>query len=299
MADQRIFASPLARRLAEKAGLDLKAIQGSGPRGRIVKVDILAAGGRVAPSPSPLAGLPAVQASPPAQPLPADAAFTAVPNTQMRKIIARRLAEAKASIPHFYLSVDCEMDALMKVRAELNARSDAYKLSLNDFIIRAVALGLKAVPAANASWSEDFVRRWTDIDVAVAVATESGLVTPIIRHADRKGLAEISAEIKALAARGRENRLRPEEYQGGGITISNLGMYGIREFAAIINPPQGAILAVGGAEPRPVVKNGALAVATMMSCTLSVDHRVIDGAVGAQFLAAFKGLIQDPLSMLL
>lgn len=290
MAEKRVFASPLARRLAAEAGIDLALLAGSGPRGRIVKADILAAG--KAP---PVLALPAKAAPLP----PTDAAFEAVPNSQVRKVIARRLAEAKATIPHFYLTIECEMDSLLKVRAELNARSDAYKLSVNDFIVRAVALALKAVPAANASWSEEYVRRWTDIDVAVAVATEGGLVTPVIRHADRKGLAEISNEVKTLAARGRENRLRPEEYQGGGITISNLGMFGIKEFAAIINPPQGAILAVGAALPRPVVKNGALAVATMMSCTLSVDHRVIDGAVGAQFLAAFKGLVQDPMSMLL
>lgn len=217
----------------------------------------------------------------------------------MRKVIARRLTEAKQTVPHFYLTIDCEVDALLKVRAELNGRSDAYKLSVNDFVVRGVALALRKVPAANAAWGEEAIRRYTDIDVSVAVATPNGLITPVVHHADRKGLAEISNEMKALAAKARDGKLKPEEYQGGGFTISNLGMYGIREFAAIINPPQGCILAVGAAEQRPVVRNGALAVATVMTCTLSVDHRVVDGAVGAEFLAAVKTLVEDPLSMLL
>jgi pyruvate dehydrogenase E2 component (dihydrolipoamide acetyltransferase) len=299
----RVFASPLAKRLAGDAGLNLDRVGGSGPHGRIVKADVEAA---LAAPPAPKVAAPVAA---PAAPTPAPVAVAAVPsfepafeaiaNSSMRKVIARRLTEAKQNVPHFYLTIDCQVDALMKIRGELNGRSDAYKLSVNDFIVRAVALALRKVPAANAAWGEDAIRRYTDIDISVAVATPRGLITPIVHHADHKGLAEISNEVKSLAAKARDNKLKPEEYQGGGFTISNLGMYGIREFAAIINPPQGCILAVGTAEQRPVVKGGALAVATVMTCTLSVDHRVVDGAVGAEFLAAFKAFIEDPLSMLL
>ncbi len=297
----RVFASPLARRIAADAGLTLSTVTGSGPHGRIVKADVEAA---IAKGVSPVVPAVAPAAAPVAAPAPVVAnpfepAFEEQPNSSMRKVIAKRLTEAKQTIPHFYLSVDVELDALLKVRSELNARSESMKLSVNDFIIRAVALALKKVPAANASWGEAAIKRYTDIDVSVAVATPSGLITPIIHHADHKGLGEISSEMKTLAAKARDGKLMPEEYQGGGFTISNLGMYGIKEFSAIINPPQGAILAVGAGEQRPVVKNGALAIATVMTVTLSVDHRVIDGAVGAQFLAAFKPLIEDPLSMLL
>ena len=219
----------------------------------------------------------------------------------MRKVIAQRLQEAKREVPHFYLTVDCAVDALLETRAQLNERSDAYNLSVNDFVIRAAALALRKVPAANASWVDGALRQYQSADISVAVAIEDGLVTPIVRNADGKGLAEISAEVKELAGRARAKpmALAPEEYQGGTFSVSNLGMYGIKEFAAIINPPQSMILAVGTAEQRPVVKDGALAVATMMSCTLSVDHRVVDGALGATFLQAFKGLIEDPLTMLL
>jgi pyruvate dehydrogenase E2 component (dihydrolipoamide acetyltransferase) len=305
----RVFASPLARRLAKAGGLDLARIAGTGPHGRVVKADIeaaLAAGtGRPAPVVAPIVAPPPVPASAPVVPAPQpttnpfEPAYEEIPNSSMRKVIARRLTEAKQTVPHFYLTVDCTIDALLGVRSDLNKRSDAYKLSVNDFVIRAVALALKKVPAANAAWGEAAIRRYTDIDISVAVATPNGLITPVIRHADRKGLADISAEMKALAVKARDGKLKPEEYQGGGFTISNLGMYGVREFAAIINPPQGCILAVGAGEQRPVVKEGALAVATQMTTTLSVDHRVVDGAVGAEFLAAFKALIQDPLSMLL
>ena len=230
--------------------------------------------------------------------------FTEVPNSTARKTIARRLAESKRDIPHFYLTVDCEMDALLKLRGDLNARAPkegegSYKLSVNDFVIRAVALALRRVPAANASWTEDAIRLYTNVDVSVAVATPMGLITPIIRRADTKGLAEISREIKDLAERARGAKLMPEEYQGGGFTISNLGMYGIKSFSAIINPPQSCILAIGAAEQRAVVKKGALAIATVMTCTLSVDHRSVDGAVGAEFLATFKPMIEDPTTMLL
>ncbi len=304
-AGDRVFASPLAKRLAAEAGLDLKAVQGTGPHGRVVKADVEAAvKGGIKAAPAAAAPAAAAAAAPKAAPAPAAAnpfepAYEEIANSSMRKVIARRLTEAKQTVPHFYLTIDCEVDALLKVRAELNGRSDAYKLSVNDFVIRAVALALRKVPAANASWGEEAIKRYTDVDISVAVATPNGLITPIVRHADHKGLAAISNEMKELAGKAKDGKLKPEEFQGGGFTISNLGMFGIKEFAAIINPPQGCILAVGAGEQRPVVKNGALAIATVMSCTLSVDHRVVDGAVGAEFLAAFKKLIEDPLSMLL
>ena len=217
----------------------------------------------------------------------------------MRKVIARRLTEAKQTVPHFYLTIDLQIDQLLKTRAELNGRSDEYKLSVNDFVIRATALALKKVPAANAAWTDDAILQYENADISVAVATPTGLITPIIKAAETKGLVEISNAMKDLAKRARDGKLKPEEFQGGTFSISNLGMFGVREFGAIINPPQGCILAVGAGEQRPVVKDGALAVATVMSCTLSVDHRVVDGAVGAEFLAVFKKLIEDPLSMLL
>ena len=229
------------------------------------------------------------------------AGYRDTPASTMRKVIARRLQEAKREVPHFYLTVDCTVDALLETRASLNGRSEALRLSVNDFVIRAAALALRKVPDANASWVDGALRRYDSADVSVAVAIEDGLVTPIVRNADGKGLAEISAEVKALAGRARAKPmgLAPEEYQGGTFSVSNLGMFGVREFSAIINPPQAMILAVGAAEQRPVVKDGALAVASVMSCTLSVDHRVVDGALGARFLQAFKGLIEDPLTMLL
>ncbi|OAN52881.1 pyruvate dehydrogenase complex dihydrolipoamide acetyltransferase [Paramagnetospirillum marisnigri] len=303
VSGDRVFASPLARRIAKDANLDLKLVSGTGPRGRVVKVDVeaaIAAGPVAKSAPAAAPAAPAPKPAPaPAVASPFEPAFEEIPNSSMRKVIARRLTEAKSTIPHFYLSIDCELDALLKVRADLNGRSDAYKLSVNDFVVRAVALALKKVPAANASWGEDAIKRYTDVDISVAVATPTGLITPIVHHADHKGLAAISNEMKALAAKARDGKLKPEEFQGGGFTISNLGMFGVKDFAAIINPPQGCILAVGAGEQRPVVKNGALAIATVMTCTLSVDHRVVDGAVGAEFLAAFKKLIEDPLSMLL
>ena len=298
----RIFASPLARRMAKQAGLALEAIAGTGPNGRIVKVDIEAAIAAAAAAPASAA--PAAPAAAPASApalAAAPAAYQDAPASTMRKVIAQRLQEAKREVPHFYLTIDCAVDALLETRAQLNERSDSYSLSVNDFVIRAAALALRKVPAANASWVDGALRQYGSADISVAVAIEDGLVTPIVRNADGKGLAEISAEVKELAGRARAKPmgLAPEEYQGGTFSVSNLGMYGIKEFAAIINPPQSMILAVGTAEQRPVVKDGALAVATMMSCTLSVDHRVVDGALGAQFLQAFKGLIEDPLTMLL
>jgi len=286
--------------MAAAAGLDLAAVGGSGPNGRIVKTDIeaaLAKGPAARPAAAPAA---AAQPSAPAPTVVGLPPFTEVPNSQTRKVIARRLGESKRDAPHFYLSIDCEIDQLLKIRQELNGRAgDKYKLSVNDFVIRASALALKQVPAANASWTDTAIRLYHQADVSVAVATPGGLITPIIRGADAKGLAAISNEMKELAGRAREGKLKPEEYQGGTFSVSNLGMYGITSFAAVINPPQGAILAVGAGEQRPVVKEGALAIATMMTCTLSVDHRVVDGAVGAEFLAAFKKLVEDPLTMLL
>ena len=287
---QRIFASPLARRMAQQAGIDLGAVNGSGPHGRIVKADIeVFRTGRA----------PAAPAARPAE-MPGAPAFDLVPLTSMRKVIARRLTESKQQVPHFYVSIDCEIDALLDMRARLNGAADGtYKLSLNDFVIKTVAIALAKVPAANASWFNDGIRRYRQADISVAVALEDGLITPIIRDAGAKGLKTISDEMKELAERARDGKLMPEEYQGGTFSISNMGMYGVKDFAAVINPPQGCILAVGAGEPRPVVKDGALAIATVMSCTLSVDHRAVDGAVGAAFLAAFKKLIEDPLTMLL
>ncbi len=301
---ERVFASPLARRMAKQAGLDVAAIEGSGPHGRIVKKDIeaaLAAGVAQAPPP---ADRPAAPPAAPAVEAPGMPAYVEVPHTVMRKIIARRLVESKREAPHFYLTIDCRIDELLKVREELNGRSPeegpgAYRISVNDFVIRAAALALKQVPAANATWTETAIRRYQAADISVAVALPDGLITPIIRGADQKGLADISREMVELAARARAGKLTPEEYQGGTFSISNLGMFGIKDFAAVINPPQGCILAVGAGGQRPVVTDGALALATVMSCTLSVDHRAVDGAVGAEFMAAFKQLIEDPLTMLL
>ena len=303
----RIFASPLARRMAKQAGLTLEAIAGTGPNGRIVKADIEAAIAAAAAAPAPAAPAASAPAAATPAPVPAPvspaaaAAYQDAPASTMRKVIAQRLQAAKQEVPHFYLTIDCAVDALLETRAQLNERSDTYTLSVNDFVIRAAALALRKVPAANASWVDGVLRQYGSADVSVAVAIEDGLVTPIVRNADSKGLAEISAEVKELAGRARAKPmgLAPEEYQGGTFSVSNLGMFGIKEFAAIINPPQSMILAVGTAEQRPVVKDGALAVATMMSCTLSVDHRVVDGALGAKFLQVFKGLIEDPLNMLL
>ncbi len=291
----RIFASPLARRIAADAGLDLGHVSGSGPRGRIVKRDVEAA---IASGVS--AAAPAAPAAPVAVgAMPGMPDYIAIPNSMMRKTIARRLSESKQQAPHFYLTVDCRLDELLELRKKLNNNATDFKLSVNDLIIRAAALALKQVPAANASWFEDEIRQWQAVDISVAVAIDGGLITPIIRGAEGKGLKQISAEMKDLAGRARDGKLLPEEYQGGTFSISNLGMFGIKEFAAVINPPQGAILAVGAGEQRPVVNDGELAVATVMSCTLSSDHRVVDGAVGAEFMQAFKLLIEDPLKMLL
>jgi pyruvate dehydrogenase E2 component (dihydrolipoamide acetyltransferase) len=296
--------------MAANAGVDLNAVAGSGPHGRIVKADIEAAlqGAKPAARPAPAAApVTAPAAAKPPAPMPAPSPgqaavppFELVPTTTMRKVIARRLTEAE-QIPHFFLTVDCHIDPLLKVRADLNTRGekDGFKLSVNDFVIKAAALALRKMPAVNAAWTDDGMMMFKSIDVSVAVALPAGLITPIIHHADQKGLATISSEMKDLAGRAREGKLKPEEFQGGTFSISNLGMYGMREFTAILNPPQSCILAVGAGEQRPVVKDGALAIQTMMSCTLTCDHRVVDGALGAEFLGVIKKLIEDPLSMML
>ena len=248
---------------------------------------------------------PAEPAAAPKAAAPAEGGppYVEVPNSGMRKVIAKRLTQSKRDAPHFYLTIDCDIDALMAMREQLNSRSPegdgAYKISVNDFVTRAVALALRAYPDANCSWTEEAIRYYQTVDVSIAVSTPNGLLTPVIKNADQKGLAAISNEVKQLARRARDGKLKPEEYQGGGFTISNLGMYGIHDFAAVINPPQACLLAVGAAEKRPVVKDNALAIATMMSCTLSIDHRAVDGAKGAEYLQVFKKLIEDPLRMML
>ena len=314
-ASARVFASPLARRIAKEAGIALEGVHGSGPGGRIVRADVEAAMAAPKPAPAPVAApvvAPVIVARPalvaaPVAPKPV-AAITAphrlVPHTTIRKVIARRLSEAKQTIPHFYVTMDMEIDALLKLRGTLNAKSTkdgpgAFKLSVNDLVIKAVAAALRRVPAANASWTDDAMVLYDDVDISVAVAIEGGLITPIIRRADQKGLVMISNEMKDLAARAKAGKLKPDEFQGGGFSISNLGMFGIASFSAIVNPPQGGILAVGAGQQRPVVRDGALAIATVMTCTASVDHRVIDGAVAAEFMAALKTMIEDPMSLML
>ncbi len=300
-----VFASPLARRMAAQAGLDLAGVQGSGPNGRIVKADVEAAMGRpkAAPAAAP-APAPAAAPAPKAPAAPISAPHKAVPHSSIRKVIARRLSEAKQTIPHFYVSMDIEIDALLKLRADLNAKSPkdgpaSFKLSVNDLVIKATAVALRRFPTVNASWTDDAMIQYDDVDISIAVSTPTGLITPIIRKADTKGLAAISNEMKDLAARAKTGKLKPDEFQGGGFSISNMGMYGVSNFSAIINPPQAGILAVAAGQQRPVVKDGALAVATVMTCTLSVDHRVIDGALAAEFIQALKGIIEEPLSLML
>ncbi|MCH2276796.1 MULTISPECIES: pyruvate dehydrogenase complex dihydrolipoamide acetyltransferase [Thalassospira] len=305
----RVKASPLARRIAANEGVDLGKVEGSGPRGRVVKRDVEAA---MSSKPADKAAASAPAADKPAATPQAPAAsgwnpdltglpeYEEIPNSSMRKVIARRLTQSKQQVPHFYLTVDCELDNLLATRKQLNEKAgEGVKVSVNDFVIRAASIALKRVPAANAVWTDAAILQCKQQDISVAVAIDGGLITPVIRNAGGKGLAEISTEMKALAGKAREGKLKPEEFQGGTFSVSNLGMFGIKEFSAIINPPQGCILAVGAGEQRAVVKDGALAIATVMSCTLSVDHRVVDGAVGAEFMAEFKKLIEDPLSMLL
>jgi len=292
---KRLAASPLAKRIAEKEGVDIANIHGSGPKGRVVKIDIENFLANRTPGPSKIKLEPTLKSD------LSDQDYVEVPNSSTRKIIARRLSESKRNIPHFYLTLDCCVDKLLSLRKKLNMVENAdYKISVNDFILRAVALALKKSPAVNASWTDHSIHQLNNIDISVAVATEGGLITPIIRKADSKGLSVISSEVRELAFRAREGRLMPNEYEGGSITVSNLGMFGIKEFAAIINPPQSSILAVGAAIRQPVVNShDEIEVATVMSCTLSADHRIVDGAVGAKFLAQFKSFIEEPLTMLL
>ncbi|MFD2238982.1 pyruvate dehydrogenase complex dihydrolipoamide acetyltransferase [Aureimonas populi] len=317
---ERVFASPLARRIAKDQGVDLSAVKGSGPNGRIVKADVEAAakGGAVQKpdaAPAPKADAPAPAVAPAKGPsddqirkLFPEGSYEEILHDGMRKTIAKRLVESKQTVPHFYLSLDCELDALLALRKQLNdaaptvkveaGEKPAYKLSVNDLVIKAMAMALKAVPDANASWTETAILRHKHADVGVAVSIEGGLITPIVRRADEKTLSTISNEMKDLARRARARKLKPEEYQGGTTAVSNLGMFGIKNFAAVINPPHATILAVGAGEQRAVVKGGEVKVATVMSVTLSTDHRAVDGALGAELLSAFKQLIENPMGML-
>ena len=307
---QRIFASPLARRIAEQKGVDLRAVQGSGPHGRIVKADVEAAKPGAAPVAQP-GKAPAGQPQPGAAPAPrqvqsleqqgiAPGSYDLIPLDGMRKTVARRMTDSFRDVPHFPLTIDLELDALLAARTKINAllEKEGVKVSVNDMVIKAAAVALKRVPEANASYTPEGIAMHHHADVAMAVALEHGLITPIIRQAELKGLAEIAKEAKDLAERARARKLKPDEFQGGTFSVSNLGMFGIKSFASIINEPQGAILSVGVGEKRPVVRGDQLAVATVMSCTLTCDHRVVDGAIGARWLAAFKALIEDPITMI-
>jgi pyruvate dehydrogenase E2 component (dihydrolipoamide acetyltransferase) len=308
----RIFASPLARRLAKEAGIDVAAISGSGPRGRVVKSDVEAAkAGKVplkaAPAAAP-AGAPALAAGMTKQQVMAlyeEGSYEVVPNDGMRKVIAARLTEAKQTVPHFYLTLDCRIDALLEAREQINTAAPkdkdgkpAYKLSVNDFVIKAWAAALQKVPTANATWAVDSILYHKHSDVAVAVAVPGGLFTPVVHAAETKSLRQISEEVKDLASRARNKKLAPHEYQGGTSAVSNLGMYGITDFAAVINPPHGTILAVGVGEERVYADKGQVKTGHFMTVTLSCDHRSVDGALGAELLAAFKGLIETPVMML-
>jgi pyruvate dehydrogenase E2 component (dihydrolipoamide acetyltransferase) len=305
----RVFASPLARRLAKETALELGRIQGSGPHGRIIARDIEAAKagkGLITPAPTVPAPMPAVAA-------PADeriralfeaGSYDVVPHDNMRRVIARRLVEAKLTIPHFYLTLDCNIGKLLAGREEINALAPkdkegkpAYKLSVNDFVIKALALALQRVPEANVTWTEGAMLKHKRSDIGVAVSIPGGLITPVVRHAETKSLSVISNEMKDFAARARARRLKPEEYQGGTSAVSNLGMYGVKDFAAVINPPHATILAVGAGEERAVVRDGKIEAQWMMSVTLSTDHRAVDGALGAQLLGAFRALIENPVLM--
>ncbi len=295
----RVFASPLARRLAAAHNVDIYSIKGSGPRGRIIKRDIEAAAGKSQTA--------AAQVSAPAPvasgPLPyTEDSYDTVPLDGMRRTIASRLTASFRDVPHFPLMVDIELDKLLKLRAEINGASPegegAYKLSVNDLLIKASALALKAVPDANASYTPDAILKHKHADIAVAVAIEGGLITPVIRQAENKSLTSISQEMKTLAQKARDRKLAPEEYQGGTFSLSNLGMFGIKAFGSILNEPQGLILSVGAGEKRPVVKDDALAIATVMTVTLTCDHRVVDGSVGAEWISVFKGMIENPMRLL-
>jgi pyruvate dehydrogenase E2 component (dihydrolipoamide acetyltransferase) len=292
---QRLFASPLARRIAAQNQVDIQTLKGRGPRGRILRADVEHA----------------MNSKVPNMALPSTPQSSQVKHSQIRKVIAQRLVESKQNIPHFYLSVDCEIDSLKGMLKELNANAPAslnsitgnkeatYKLTINDFLVKAVAKAMEQVPQVNSSWSDTAMLHHEDIDISIAVSTDAGLITPIVCKANTKGLVSISSEIRQLAATARKGQLQAHQYQGGGFTISNLGMYGIDNFSAIINPPQACILAVGVGKQKPVVKDGELAVATLMNLTLSADHRVVDGAVGAQFLSVLKRFVESPAHLML
>jgi pyruvate dehydrogenase E2 component (dihydrolipoamide acetyltransferase) len=289
---ERIKSSPLARRMAEQQKIDLALVNGSGPNGRIIRADIEAFS---------LPDIPVVKNDIPQVYKEDYSDYEILPINNIRKVVARRLTEAKQEVPHFYLTVDCEIDNLLNVRDDLNSRAknNEFKISINDMIIKACAVALMQVPAANASWSEEGIKIYKNANISVAVAINDGLITPIINNANSKGLMTISNEMKELVTQAQDGTLTPDQYQGGTFSISNLGMYGVKNFQAIINPPQGCILAVGKIEKKPVVKNDEITIASIMSATLSVDHRVVDGAIGAQFLNSIKTLIEDPLGMLL
>ena len=314
---ERMFASPLARRIAKEAGVELAAVSGTGPHGRIIRKDVEAAiaSGVKAPAAKPAASAPAPQAAVAAGAsdeatlkMFEEGSYELVPHDGMRKTIARRLMESKLTVPHFYLTIDCELDALLALRAQLNAAAPviktekgevpAYKLSVNDLVIKATALALRDIPEANVSWTDAGMVKHKHSDVGVAVSIPGGLITPIVRGAETKALSAISNEMKDLAKRARDRKLKPSEYQGGTTSVSNLGMFGVKDFAAIINPPHATIFAVGAGEQRAVVKNGELAVANVMSVTLSTDHRAVDGALAAELAKVFKNYIENPLSLL-
>jgi pyruvate dehydrogenase E2 component (dihydrolipoamide acetyltransferase) len=294
----RVFASPLAKRIAKDKGINLASVKGTGPGGRIVRADL-----DKAPAGSGIpANAPARAASGPNARALADAygmKYTAIPNNNIRKIVAQRLQESKQTVPHFYLTIECRIDDLLSARKQINEMSNGqYKVSVNDFVVKAAALALKAYPPANTAWTDEAILQFEDADISIAVATPNGLMTPIVKAAQNKSIKDISVEIKDLAMRAREGKLKPQEFQGGTFTVSNLGMFGIREFGAIINPPQSCILAVGAGVEQPVVNNGKVEVGTIMNCTLSVDHRSVDGAVGAEYLQIFKKYIENPASIL-
>lgn len=301
-SEDRIVASPLARRMAGLLGVDLAGLQGSGPRGRIVKADVEAAAGRRSAEPEPAGSRPVAAAEAVARaPLPDGMSpFETVKLSNMRRTIARRLTESKQTVPHFYLSIDVRLDALLNLRTELNKslESKGIKISVNDFLVKALGVALGEVPDANVSFAGDHLKRFARADISVAVAIPGGLITPVIRDAANKRLSEIAGEMKSLAERARAGKLQPDEYTGGTASLSNLGMYGIRQFDAVINPPEGLILAAGAGEKRPCVVDDSLAIATVMTLTGSFDHRAIDGAVGAELMGAVRSLIENPLSML-
>ncbi len=297
----RIFASPLAKRIAKDRGVDLSALKGSGPHGRIVRADVEGVKGGASVGMSQ--GTARKSASGPDARQLADLlgmSYTAVPNSGVRKVIAARLSESKQTVPHFYLTIDCRIDALLAARKALNENGDGkFKLSVNDFVIKAAAMALKAYPAANVAWTDESLLQFEHADISVAVATPAGLITPIVKAAETKSVVDISNEMKDLAKRARDGKLKPTEFQGGTFSVSNLGMYGIKDFAAIINPPQACILAVGAGVEQAVVNNGKIEIGTLMGCTLSLDHRAVDGAVGAEWLQAFKKYIENPIMMLM